>query len=91
LNFELIFGESYQKKEAKFFKRHPKLLDRYTKALHILAEDPWHPSLRLHKLQGKMRKYFSISISMQYRVIIDFVIVDEKIYFVDIGGHEVYR
>jgi addiction module RelE/StbE family toxin len=91
LSYELIFDESYLKKEKKFFKKHPNLIGRYAKALHILSEDPDHPSLRLHKLQGKLQPYYSISITMQYRVVIDIVIEADRIYFLDIGGHEVYR
>jgi len=91
LKYELIFDESYQKKEKRFFKKHPDLIERYAKVLHILGSDPFHPSLRLHKLQGRLREYHSISITMKYRVVIDFVIEGGKIYFIDIGGHEIYR
>jgi len=91
LSYELIFDESYLKKEKKFFRKHPDLIDRYAKALHILSEDPHHPSLRLHKLQEKLQSYYSISITMQYCVVIDIVIEADGIYFLDIGGHEVYR
>ena len=65
-------------------------MKRYKKMLYILADNPEHPSLRLHKLKGKLRDYHSISISMQYRVIVHIVIIDKKIYFIDIGGHEIY-
>ena len=89
--FELIFSDSYLKKEQKFFKKHKELLDRYKKVLHILRVNPKHPSLRLHKLQGNLKEYYSISINMQYRVVINFIIEDGKIIFIDIGGHEVYK
>jgi len=89
--YELIFGESYLKKEKKFFKKHPDLIERYGKILHILASDPHHPSLRLHRLHGRQREYHSISIMMQYRAVIHLEIRDKQITFVDIGGHEVYR
>jgi len=89
--FELIFSDSYLKKEQKFFKKHKELLDRYKKVLHILRVNPNHPSLRLHKLQGNLKEYYSISINMQYRVVINFIIEDGKIIFIDIGEHEVYK
>jgi addiction module RelE/StbE family toxin len=89
--FELIFSDSYLKKEQKFFKKHKELLDRYKKVLHILSVNPNHPSLRLHKLQGNLKEYYSVSINMQYRVVINFIIEDGKIIFIDIGGHEVYK
>ena len=89
--YELILDESYLKKEKKFFKNHPDLLDKYKKILHILRIDPYYPSLRIHKLKGNLKEYHSISINMSYRIIINFIIENEKIIFIDIGGHEIYK
>jgi len=89
--YDLIFDESYKKKERKFFKKHPELLEKYRKVLHILRVDPSYPALRLHKLQGHLKDYHSISINMSYRVVINFIIENDKIIFIDIGGHEVYK
>ena len=47
-----------------------------------------HPSLRLHKLQGKLCEFHSISIDIEYRIIIDFIIKDDEIIPVDIGTHD---
>ena len=88
--FDLIFDESYLKKEKKFFKKHPDLLERYKKVLNILRVNPSHPSLRLHKLKGHLKEYHSVSINISYRIVINFIIEDEKIIFIDIGGHEIY-
>ncbi|BCD62651.1 HigB toxin protein [Nitratiruptor sp. YY08-26] len=89
--YTLIFTESYLKKEKRFIKKHPELKERYKKVLTILAADPHYPSLRLHKLQGKLKEYCSVSISMSYRIVIDLVITDKEIILLDIGSHdEVY-
>ncbi len=89
--YKLIFPASYLKKEKHFFKKHPQLKERYKKTLSLLMDNPHHPSLRLHKLQGKLSAYYSISLSMQYRIILAIVIQDNKIYLIDIGSHdEVY-
>lgn len=67
------------------------MLERYEKTLTILSSNPSHPSFRLHKLRGKLKEYHSVSISMQYRIVIDFVITEESIILLDIGEHdEVY-
>ena len=89
--YELILDESYLKKEKKFFKKHPEMIQRYGKILTILRTNPNHPSLRLHKLKGNLSEYHSISLNMSYRIVINFIIKDEKIIFIDIGGHEVYK
>jgi len=47
--------------------------------------------LRLHKLEGKLRIYYSVSITMEYRIVIDFIIKENEIIPIDIGSHdEVY-
>jgi len=89
--YELVFPESYLKKEKRFFKKHPNIKERYAKTLRLLMYDPHHPSLRLHKLQGKLHKYHSVSISMSYRIVIELLITDKEIILIDIGSHdEVY-
>ena len=89
--YEIIFTESYRKKEKRFIKKHPDLKNRYKKTLALLMDDPYHPSLRLHKLQGRLGQYYSASISMNYHIILDLVITDKEIILLDIGSHdEVY-
>ena len=91
MNYKIIQTDEYFKKLKKFIKKHPEVLDRYSKTLTLLEIDPLHPSLRLHKLKGKLNSYYSVSINMQYRVVIDFIIKDNKIIPIDIGTHdEVY-
>ena len=91
MNYKIIITDEYFKKLSKFIKKHPDVLDRYRKTVELLEIDPFHPSLRLHKLQGKLRVYHSISINMKYRVVIDFIIKEREIIPIDIGNHdEVY-
>ncbi|WP_456394209.1 type II toxin-antitoxin system RelE/ParE family toxin [Nitratifractor sp.] len=86
--YEIRFSQSYEKRAVKFFKKHQDLFERYKKTIELLKADPYHPSLRLHQLQGKLHPYFSVSISMKYRIVIDFIIIDKVIILVDIGSHD---
>ncbi len=86
--YEIIEPHSYTKRVVKFFKKHPDLLDRYEKTIKLMELNPFHPSLRLHKLKGLLAEYHSISISMQYRIIIEFIIEDGKIILINIGTHD---
>ncbi|WP_458699439.1 type II toxin-antitoxin system YafQ family toxin [Sulfurospirillum sp. 1307] len=89
--YKIIRTDEYFRKLKKFIKKHPDVLDRYIKAIKLLEVDPYHPSLRLHKLQGQLKEYQSISIAIKYRVVIDFVIKENEIILLDIGTHdEVY-
>ncbi|NPA71755.1 MAG: type II toxin-antitoxin system mRNA interferase toxin, RelE/StbE family [Gammaproteobacteria bacterium] len=91
MNYKIIRTDEYFKKLKKFIKKHPDALERYIKAIELLEINPFHPSLRIHKLQGKLREYHSVSINMKYRIVIDFVLTEKEIIPIDIGTHdEVY-
>jgi len=85
---EIIYTDSYIKRARKFFKKHPELISQYEKTLKLLELNPNHPSLRLHKLHGKLSELYSVSINISYRISIDFLIEDDKIIPIDIGSHD---
>ena len=88
---KITYTDSYIKKAKKFVKKRPELLSQYEKTLKLLELNPFHPSLRLHKLTGKLSELYSVSINMTYRISIDFIIDDKKIITVNVGKHdEVY-
>lgn len=49
---KLVFPASYLKREKAFLAKHPNLRERYFRTLLLLEQNPLHPSLRLHPLQG---------------------------------------
>lgn len=85
---KLIFTESYNERVRKFFKSHPELLKQYEKTLKLLELNPSHPSLRLHKLEGRLSKLYSVLINISYRITIIFLINKDTITPVYIGSHE---
>ena len=89
--YKLILTDTYIKKEKTFLKKHSNLKEKYKKTLLFLRANPHHPSLRLHKLQGALKEYHSVSISMNYRIVMEFLITDEEIVLLNVGKHnEVY-
>lgn len=59
------------------------------KQLSLFQKQPKHPSLRIHKLTGKLKNSWSISVDMKHRMIF---YSNDSYYFFDIGTHdEVYR
>ncbi|MCK5761066.1 MAG: plasmid stabilization protein [Candidatus Delongbacteria bacterium] len=88
---KLIYTEKYIKKAAKFVKKYPELIGQYEKTLKLLGLNPYHPSLRLHKLSGRLSELYSVSINITYRISINFIVDDDKIIPISIGTHdEVY-
>jgi len=84
--YNLLFPESYTKKEIDFLKKHPELIERYKKVLKLLELDINYPSLRLHKLSGNLKDCYSVSINLTYRII--FKLIDRNILLVDINHHD---
>ena len=67
------------------------LFIRIQKQLNTFSLDQKHPSLRIHKLSGIHKNVWSITITMQIRMLY-IVTSSTEVYFVDIGTHnEVYR
>jgi len=90
--YSLEITEAYRKKLIKFLKKHKDITPKYKKIIRLLEADPFHPSLRLHKLSGKLDMLYSVSIDMQYRISIEFYVENKKIIPIHIGTHdEVYK
>ncbi len=89
--YEIRLTDDFKKRAASFIKKHKNMYDRYEKTMRILKENPYYPSLRLHKLKGNLQEYYSVSINIEYRIVLEFIIVDKVIIPIDIGTHdEVY-
>ncbi len=56
----------------------------------MFRDNPLHPSLRLHALQGKLKGLWSISITGGYRIIFERQI-DGEILFISVGKHDIYK
>ncbi len=86
--FALVFTEQYNRRAARFLRRHPDLRQQYLKTLQVLQANPAHPSLRLHPLRGKLNGLHSVSINLSYRITLELLIQDGKIIPVNVGDHD---
>ena len=90
--YRIVYTHGYIRRAAKFIREHPELERKYEKVLELLELNPSHPSLRLHKLKGRLKELSAVSINPSYRILLYFLIRDNVIYPVDIGKHDdVYR
>jgi len=68
------------------------LKEQDRKALMLLEGDPYHPSIRLHALKGRLQPLHSISINLGYRITIEMMIDENEIILVNVGSREdIYR
>ncbi|MDO8179009.1 MAG: hypothetical protein Q7U12_12315 [Undibacterium sp.] len=86
--YRLRFTEAYDIRAKKFLKRHPDLLKQYTKTLALLEANPFHPSLRLHPLQGRLSGMHSVSINLSYRITLELLVTETLIIPIDVGDHD---
>jgi mRNA-degrading endonuclease YafQ of YafQ-DinJ toxin-antitoxin module len=88
MSWSLVFTEQYEKRAQRFLKRHPELEKQYLKTLQLLEANPFHPSLRLHQLSGRLSGLHSVSINLSCRITLEFLLADEEIIPVNVGDHD---
>lgn len=88
MSYSLVFTEAYDRRAIRWLKKHPDLRQQYLKTLQLLEANPFHPSLRLHALSGKLQGLHSVSINLSYRITLEFLIQNEQIIPVNVGDHE---
>jgi mRNA-degrading endonuclease YafQ of YafQ-DinJ toxin-antitoxin module len=88
VSWTLVFTDQYNRRAARFLKRHPPLREPYRKTLLLLQANPHHPSLRLHALGGKLAGLHSVSINLSYRITLELLIRDGQIVPINVGDHD---
>ena len=87
---EVSFSSLFRRAFRKRIKGNVDLEARFWQKLEQFTGDPFDPSLKTHKLSGKLKKLWSFSIDYDARVLFYFT-EDGNAVFVDIGSHdEVY-
>ena len=86
---KVTFGPTFLKRLSQLKKRDPRLFVRVKKQLILFELNPRHPSLRLHKLRGELGDVWSLSVTMDLRLLF---VEDSEYYFFDMGTHDqVYK
>ncbi|CAD5909759.1 type II toxin-antitoxin system YafQ family toxin [Planktothrix agardhii 1806] len=84
---EISFDDSFKRAFKKRFQGNHELERKFRIKLEKFKENPFDPSLKTHKLSGKLKELWSFSIEYNQRVIFYFT-DEEKAVFVDIGNHD---
>jgi mRNA-degrading endonuclease YafQ of YafQ-DinJ toxin-antitoxin module len=88
---KVSFSTSFKKAFKKKIKGRTIIESIFWNTLDIFLKDPFHPTLKTHKLSGKLKFLWSYSIEYDLRVIFYFEDNNKKAIFTDIGTHdEVY-
>lgn len=84
---EISFSSSFKRSLKKRIKNKPGLEKKIWTKIKIFIDNPFEPSLKTHRLSGKIKNCWSFSIEYDVRVIFFFT-EKEDIVFIDIGSHE---
>ena len=84
---KIFWDQGFKKTYQKKVKNNPTLKKRFWKGMGLFSKEPFHPTLRTHKLIGKLGGLWAFSVAYDCRVIFRFLNGDEVL-LIDIGGHE---
>lgn len=89
---KLILNSSFKRAFKLIIKRRPDLKTKIEAKLRLLAEDPYNPILRTHKLKGKLSGAWACSVEYDCRIVFCFEqnqeTLEEEINLIDIGTHD---
>lgn len=73
------------------FKKLPKeLQEEALERIELFKDIANHQKLKTHKLQGKLRNYYSFSVTYSHRIVFEYENANTVV-FLAIGDHEIYR
>jgi addiction module RelE/StbE family toxin len=79
----------FKKSFKKIIAKKPDVVFAVIEKLLLLSKEPGHPSLKLHKLKGRLNEFYAISIEYNLRITLE--IESDLVRLLDIGTHdEVY-
>lgn len=89
---KIVWSSGFKRSFKKIVKKNPQLKERITEVIILLAEDPFIPSLKSHKLGGNLAGLWSRSVAYDCRIIFSFSddeeILEIFILLVNIGSHD---
>ncbi len=90
--FELIWDEKFKRIYKKWSQRHPDLEEQFRNRMELFVTDPFHPSLKTHRLSGVLKGSWAVRINYEQRLVFKFVDKQKKkVLLIDMGTHkEVY-
>ncbi|OGH71434.1 MAG: hypothetical protein A2921_01675 [Candidatus Magasanikbacteria bacterium RIFCSPLOWO2_01_FULL_43_20b] len=83
INFSPRFKRAYKKLP-------PRIQDDFDKQMKVFMRNPNHPSLKTHKLKGRLQECFVFRLQNGYRVLFDFIASD-SVDLLDAGSHDIYK
>ena len=90
---KLAWGTSFRRAFKRYARNNPARQERVLETLDELACDPFHPTLKAHKLSGQLTGLWACSVEYDCRIIFTFEpdpdTGDNTIVLIDLGTDDV--
>ena len=91
----LTTDSKFKRRFKRLVKKNPQLQDKILAVWEMLSDEPFTPSLKSHKLTGKLEGLWSCSVAYDCRIVFAFQqdseTEEDLIVLIDVGSHdEVY-
>ena len=84
--YRLSSKKQFLRSASKLIKKSSSIDSQLSSVLGLLKKDPFHPTLKTHKLKGNLRGFYACSLTHDLRIV--FELFDHAISLVDIGSHD---
>jgi len=82
----------YSSKFAREYRKLPQNIKLIAEKQEVIFRlKPFDPQLKSHKLHGKLKEFWSLSIDGKYRIIFEFSKNKDIFYFHSVGNHDIYQ
>ena len=84
---EISFSNSFKRSFKRKIAGNTEKVDKFWRTVEVFRLDPFHSSLKTHKLSGKLKHLLSFTVEYDLRVI--FYFSDKNTArFIDVGTHD---
>jgi addiction module RelE/StbE family toxin len=81
----------YKPSFLRDFKRlEPALQDAAREKIELFKDKNNHEKLKVHKLRGRLKDYYSFSISYSHRIVFQYE-ANDFVVFLGVGDHDIYK
>ena len=88
---KIVYDKSFEKRFERYKNGLPeRKLYELRERIEIFKNNPFNSKLKTHKLKRKLKDYWAFSVSYSNRILFRFL-DKEKVFFIDIGDHSIYK